>query len=414
MDGYKLYTFCRFCGNKLNKPVIDLRIVPLAGGFLKSKSDFSKEKTFPLSLAFCGRCYLLQTREVISKSVLFNKYYYYSSAIQTLVAHFQITADEFAKQFFPTNSKLIVEIGCNDGSFIKECLNRGFNAVGIDPAKNIVKPLIKKGLPIINDYFTQKTAKEIKNKYGKADIVFSSNTLAHIEDLHEVFKGIINLLKDDGILVFENHYLGNLIKEMQYDMIYHEHQYYYSLNTLINFLKLHNLEVFNIKFIPIHAGSIRMYVQKKGGENKIENIVTETLKNENKYGLTKKKTFIDYNKKIEKSKNDLIKVLQSLKKKNKTISGYGASGRGTIIMNYCNLGINFLNYVIDDAPVKQGTYTPGNHLQIISSKVLTGKNMPDYVVLFAWSFWDEIKKRNTAYIKNGGKFIIPLPEVKII
>ncbi len=414
MDRYKVYDDCRFCGEKLNKPVINLGKVPLAGGFLKSKKYFTKEKLFPLTIAFCENCYLLQVKEVISADKLFKDYFYHSSAIKTLVAHFEKTVKELAELAGNSKNKLIVEIGCNDGTFIKEGLKQGFKAVGVDPADNIVKPLIKEGLPIINEYFTSKTAKNIVKKYGKADIIFSSNTLAHIEDMHEVYKGIENLLKDDGILVFENHYLGNLIKEMQYDMIYHEHQYYYSLSALVNFLKQHDLEVFKVMFIPVHAGSVRVYVQKKGGKRRIENIVRETLRKERNDGLTNKETFINFNNKISETKKDLLKLLHAIKKDGKKIAGYGASGRGTILMNYCGLGSNLLDYVIDDAPAKQGAYTPGNHLKIVSSDILFSKGRPDYIVLFAWSFWEEIKKRNEKYLQGGGKFILPLPAVKII
>lgn len=415
MERYKVYNTCRFCRRKLNKPVIKLGKLPLAGGFLKSKKYFSDEKFFPLTIAFCENCYLLQVREVISPDTLFKDYFYHSSAIKTLVAHFQKTVKELAELAGNTTNKLIVEIGCNDGTFIKESLKQGFEAVGVDPADNIVKPIIKEeGLPILNEYFSGKTAKKIIKKYGKADVIFSSNTLAHIEDMHEVYKGIENLLKDDGILVFENHYLGNLIKEMQYDMIYHEHQYYYSLSALVNFLRQHNLEVFNIMFIPVHAGSIRVYVQKKGGKRKIENIVVRTLEKEKEDGLIFKETFVKYNKKILGTKKDLVKLLNRIKKEGKKIAGYGASGRGTILMNYCGLGNGLLDYVIDDAPAKQGAYTPGNHLKIVPSDILLTKNKPDYVLLFAWSFQEEIKKRNEKYLKNGGKFIVPLPSVKII
>lgn len=414
MGGFKRYNFCRFCREKLGKPVINLGKVPLAGGFLKSEKYFSREKLFPLTIAFCENCYLLQVREVISPDTLFKDYFYHSSAIKTLVAHFEKTVKELAELAGNVTNKLIVEIGCNDGTFIKESLKQGFEAVGVDPADNIVKPLIKEGLPILNEYFSSKTATKIIKKYGRADVIFSSNTLAHIEDMHEVYKGIESLLKDDGILVFENHYLGNLIKEMQYDMIYHEHQYYYSLSTLVNFLKQHNLEVFNVMFIPVHAGSIRVYVQKKGGERKIENIVVKTLEKEQEGGLISKDTFVKYNKSILKTKKDLVKLLNKIKKEGKRIAGYGASGRGTILMNYCGLDHNLLDYVIDDAPAKQGAYTPGNHLKIVPSDILLTKNKPDYILLFAWSFWEEIKKRNEKYLKNGSKFIVPLPSVKII
>ena len=266
----------------------------------------------------------------------------------------------------------------------------------------------------MNEYFTSKTAKKIVRKYGKADIIFSSNTLAHVKNMHEVYKGIENLLKDDGMLVFENHYLGNLIKEMQYDMIYHEHQYYYSLNALVNFLNQHSMEIFDVKFIPIHAGSIKIYAQKKNGKRKVKKIVFDTLEKEKLEKLTLRKTFVDFNRKILNRKKSLLKLVNKLKKNNKKIAGYGASGRGTILGNYTGLTNKFLDYVIDDAPAKQGTFTPGTHLKIVSPLVLNTQEKPDYVILFAWSFWEEIKKRNKNYIKNGGKFIIPLPKVKIV
>lgn len=414
MESYKVYYFCRFCGEKLGKPVIDLGRVPLAGGFLKSEKYFSQEKLFPLTIAFCENCYLLQVREVISPDKLFKDYFYHSSAIKTLVAHFEKTVKELAELAGNTTNKLVVEIGCNDGTFVRESLKQGFKAVGVDPADNIVKPIIKEGLPILNEYFSSKTAKKIIKKYGRADVIFSSNTLAHIEDMHEVYNGIENLLKDDGILVFENHYLGKLIKEMQYDMIYHEHQYYYSLSALVNFLKQYNLAVFKIMFIPVHAGSIRVYIQKKGGKRKIENIVVKTLEKEKEGGLISKDTFVKYNKRILETKKDLVKLLNKIKKEGKRIAGYGASGRGTILMNYCGLGNGLLDYIIDDAPAKQGAYTPGNHLKVVSSDILLTKNKPDYIVLFAWSFWEEIKKRNGKYLENEGRFIVPLPKVKII
>ncbi|MBI5122693.1 class I SAM-dependent methyltransferase [Candidatus Roizmanbacteria bacterium] len=413
-SGYNFYSLCRSCGKKLSKPVIDLGEVPLAGGFLTSKKQFTKEKLYPLTLSFCSNCYLLQTNQVINSSTLFKNYFYFSSKIKTLVEHFKSLANDLSKQYYNPNNKLIVEIGCNDGSFLNACLNRGFKVFGIDPATNIVSPLIKKGMPIINGYFSQRLAKKIIKKYGKADVIFSSNTLAHIEDMHDVFTGIKNLLKDDGQFIFEVHYLGKLIKEMQYDMIYHEHQYYYSLHAVQNYLKKHNLEVFDIKLIPTHAGSIRFYVKHSAYKKEIKVSVSNLLKQEQKLGLLDKNTFKQFNSKIKATKKDLLSVLSELKKQNKTLAGYGASGRGTIIMNYCGLNRSFLDNVIDDAPAKQGAFTPGTHLEIVSSESLHKSDRPDYVLLFAWSFWEEIKKRNKNYIKNGGKFIIPLPKVKVI
>ncbi len=407
-----VYTSCRFCKSKQLFPVIDLGSMPLAGGFLRSEEDFAKENKYPLMLYFCASCYLLQTNVVINREILFKNYFYYSSAISTLVDHFEKTAEELADMHSLKEKKKLLEIGCNDGAFLSAANKKGFTVVGIDPAENVVRKIEKK-FPVVNDYFTEKAATKIKKQFGLFDVIFSSNTLAHIEDMHDVVKGIKKILTTDGMLVFEVHYVGKLLKEMQYDMMYHEHQYYYSLHALQNLFSLFDMTVFDVKQIPIHAGSIRVYVQKKQGKEKVTSRVSSLLAQERKDGLTKAKTFICFGNDIQKTKKDLINLLITLKKQRKKIVGYGASGRGTIIMNYCGLDKRYIDYVLDDAPAKQDAYMPGTHTKIISSDFLY-TDKPDYVVLFAWSFVDEIKKKHKQFLKNGGKFIIPLPKVKII
>lgn len=409
---YREYHACRFCGSENLTKVIDLGLMPLAGGFLKNKSEIAKEKLYPLQLAFCKDCFLLQTKQVIQGDILFKKYFYFSSSIKTLVDHFQTLSAELRNKY--PKKKALVEIGCNDGSFLHSCRENGFQIIGVDPATNVVSPLIKKGIPILNEYFTQKTAEKIIRKQGKADVIFSSNTLAHIEDMHEVFKGIKQVLKPTGVLVFEVHYLQKLLDELHYDMIYHEHQYYYSILTLKNFLQKHDMEIFDVQQIPIHGGSIQVWVQhQKTGENKVLPSVKRIIAQEKKAGLDTTKTFLSFDKKIDTRRKKLIALLSQLKKKKKTIAGYGASGRATIMTNYCGLDSNILDYVMDDSPAKQNIYMPGVHIKTKSSKILQTKKRPDYTLVFAWTFIDEIKKRHTSYKKNGGTFIIPLPNVKI-
>lgn len=411
---YRNYDKCRSCQNNII-PVINLGSVPLAGGFIKKIDNISSEKFYPLELFFCSKCYLLQTNNVINKDLLFKEYYYHSSAIKTLVKHFESSADYLTKLLPDTNKKFIVEIGCNDGELISILSKKGFRVLGVDPASNIVKPLIKKGLPIINDYFSEPLADKIVKQHGETDAIVSFHTLAHIEDMHDVIRGVKILLKDNGFLAFEVHYLENLIKEFQYDMIYHEHQFYYSIHSVMSLFKMHGMEIFDAQTTTIRSGSIMYFVQKsKTGKRKISQNIKKLMSVEKSIGLHESQTFLKFNKKIEKAKKDLIKLLYSIKKNNKTIAGYGASGRGTIIMNYCGIEKDLLDYVIDDAPAKQGTYTPGNHLLIKSSSVLKSKNKPDYLLVFAWPFLDEILKKNIEYSKRSGKFIIPLPRPKII
>ncbi len=412
---YRHYDICRFCFRELQSPVIDLGYVPLAGGLMQSKKNFGNEMFYPLEVAFCENCFLVQSVNVINKDILFKNYFYYSSAIKTLSTHFTYVAEEMYVQLKKMPHPFVVEIGCNDATLIRQLTEKGIQSIGIDPAANIVNPLIKKKLSIINNYFTEQVAKNVAKQYSRADIICGFNVLAHIEDMHDVLKGIKILLKDDGFLLFETHYLGSLLKEIQYDMIYHEHQYYYSLTALQKFFDMYDMEIFDIRPIRIHGGSMRYYVQnRKPGQRPISRSVKECLVKEKQLKLYERATYLSYAKKVSKTRTDLLRLLDILKKQNKTIAGYGASGRGTIIMNYCNLNKKYLDYIIDDAPAKQGAYTPGNHLPIRSSTILQSKNKPDYILLFAWPFLREIKEKNKEYLKNGGKFILPLPKVEII
>lgn len=412
---HKNYISCRFCFSENLTPILQLGNVPLAGGFLISKSQIETEKVYPLVVSFCNNCFLLQSINVINADILFKDYFYHSSAIKTLTDHFTQIADDLSHELKDKKNSLVLEIGANDGTLIKELIKKNVKVVGVDPATNIVTPLIKKGLPFVNDYFSERVAKEIKENYGQADVIFSSNTLAHIEDMHDIVSGIKIMLKRDGYLMFEVHYLGNLLTEMQYDMIYHEHQYYYSVLTLQKFFTMHNMEIFDVKPISIHAGSMRFYVQHKNtGRFTFTNTLKDFIKKEQELQFDNIKTYKNYSQNVAKTKSDLLHLLNSLKKDNKTIAGYGASGRGTTIMNYCGLDKTYLDYVIDDAPAKQGAFTPGTHLEIKSSEVLSERNRPDYVVLFAWSFVDEIKKKNKAFLESGGKFLVPLPNVRIL
>ena len=409
---------CRFCGSKRCETVIDLGIMPLAGGFIKPDSipqAFEREKNYPLTIAFCEDCYLLQCNTAVSPETLFKDYFYFSSSIGTLLEHFDKTVSEIATFIPEIKGKMIMEIGCNDGGFLQSLKKHGYKALGIDPATNVVTPMIKKGLPIINDFFTEKLAKKIVKEYGKADAIYSFHSMAHIEDMHDVIRGVKTVLQDDGYLAFEVHYLGSLLKELQYDMMYHEHEYYYSLHSLTNFFAQHDMEIFHVNLVPVRGGSIQYFVQKKlPGSRKVKTSVTNLYKKEKEQGLHKKATYKKFGKKIAKTKKDLLILLNTLKKGNKTIVGYGASGRGTVVMNYCGLTSDYLSYVVDDAKAKHGSYTPGTHLEIKPSGILMSDPYPDYAVVFAWPFMEEVKKRNPEFLARGGKFITPLPEVKII
>lgn len=410
------YEQCRFCLKKKLKDFIDFGYVPLAGGFLRTPSEIRKEKQYPFSVCICSHCGLVQGRYVVNKSTLFEDYFYRSSAIGTLASHFEVYASELAKKVKKPQDMFVVEIGSNDGVFLRPLKKHGFKVLGVDPAANIVKSLKQRETPTVCAYFGEKSANKIAQSQGQADIIVTSNSFAHIDDMHDVMRGVVALLKKNGMLCIENHYLGTLLKEFQYDMMYHEHMSYYSVLALSNFFAMYGMEIFDVKPIPMHAGSMRYYVQfTQGGDRKKTPELQALVKKERQQKLTELSTFKTFSTKIDRARKELMEFIAKEKKAGKRIAGYGASGRATMMMSYCGIDSTHLEYVVDDAPAKQGSFMPGSHVPIRSSQILTDpKERPDYCLLFAWSFADEIMKKQKTYFQHGGKFIIPLPSVKVV
>lgn len=413
---YIQHTACRCCGSSDLATVMDFGNMPLAGGFLKSE-QFTQEKLYPLHVVFCRACTLVQVPEAIPPETLFKDYFYFSSAIKTLVDHCTIWAGEMYNRFLKDRpNPSVFEIGCNDGVMLKPFAVLGVKAVGVDPATNVVKSVKQEGFTIINDFFNEEVAKRVRAEYGQFDMITSSYSFAHIDDMMSVGKGVAQLLKDEGVFVFEVYYLGTLIEEMQYDMIYHEHCNYYSLKSLQNFLGSHGMEIFDTTFTPgVRSGAVRFFARKIGGRSEpISESVKTMQRQEEEKGYYDENTFIEYGKKIESTKIELLATLKNLKTQGKTIIGYGASGRGTMIMNYCGIDGTLLDYVVDDAPAKHGFYTPGTHVIIQPWEYTHSGKFPDYALLFAWSFMNEVLKKRSEYTAKGGKFIVPLPTVSIV
>lgn len=423
---FKTKKNCRFCGSKNLKKVIDFGLMPLAGGFLKKepasaeatagKKEIKKEKKYPLRVFICESCGLVQLIDVVSAELLFKDYRYAPSTMRTIEEHFKKYAKEMAARFLKQNS-FVVEIGSNDGVLLAPLKEFGINALGVDPAINIVKIARRRGLNVINDFFNVKTAKLILNKYRKADAIFANNVLAHIDDMDETMKGIKLLLDKKGILVFEVQYLADLVKYVQYDLIYHEHLCYYSLKPLIRFLDRYGMKIFDIKRIPTQGGSIRVYAANKstplngaGQKYQTSKKFLKILRFEKKMDLYTHKGLRVFTKKIAKHKEALIKILNKFKAKGKTISGYGASGRGVILTNYCGIDKDYLKYMVDASPERYGRLMPGTHVKIMPPSYFR-KNPTDVVLLTAWNFKDEILKKEKWFLKRGGKIIIPLPKI---
>lgn len=405
---------CAFCGTEDLVEVIDFGDVALAGGFLKQEA-FAKEPKFRLRVSFCPDCYAVQVPDKVDPNVLFTDYFYFSSAIKTLREHFIDYATEVVARFLDPRHSTVLEFGCNDGILLKPLADQGVaTLIGVDPALNILKTIEDPRISTVRGFFDEPLADQLVGRFDKADLVLANNVFAHIPDINGVTRAVDTILKDDGVFIFEVHYLGKIIQDLQYDMIYHEHLYYYSLLALENHFARHGMTIFDLKPIPIHGGSMRYYVCKKESYYAKEiSIRVHNLRNEERaLGYDRPETYKRFASDCAERRRKLMDLLIRLRSKGRTIAGYGASGRANTIIQYCGIERDHLEYMIDDAPAKHGYSTPGSHLMIRSNEVLR-TDPPDYLLIFAWSFFNEIAAKSGDYIAQGGRLMVPLPDVRI-
>ena len=404
---------CRVCRKTDLEKVLTLGPTPLANAFLTKKELDEPEYFYPLDIYFCNNCGFIQLGHVVAPQVLFGNYVYVSSTSKVFIEHFKKMADYIFPRFLSRKNGFVIDIGSNDGILLKPFKNLGARVLGIEPANHIAKLAEKEGIETIPEFFSVDLAQRIVKEKGQADIVTATNVFAHIDDLDEVIKGLKVLLNKDGIFIMEAPYLVDFIQKRYFDLVYHEHLSYWSVNSLITLFKRFNMEVFDVQKVPVHGGTIRAYVKKREGRYIIKKSVDEFIKQEQKMKLTEKKTYADYANLILENKVKLVTLLADLKTKGKTIAAYGAPAKGNTLLNFFSIGTEILDFVVDDSPFKQGLYTPGKHIPVVSSKILYEKR-PDYLLILAWNFADPIMKMHKKYKELGGNFIIPVPKPKIM
>ena len=362
-----------------------------------------------MRLYFCSVCSLVQLCDVVNPAVLFKNYHYITSASKPLAEHFRLLGAEVLRRFIKTKKDLIIEIGSNDGALLGSIKKR-CRTIGVDPAENIAKAANRKGVKTICAFFSGRLSEKIVRQYGHAKVVIANNVVAHINDLHELFLGVKNLLTADGVFIFEVHWVGNLIGSGGFDQIYHEHLSYFSLHSLNHLAQSVGLTMVDVVLFPVHGQSMRVYVGKTKQRNKS---VAAFLTMEKKRGLNKIKTYNTFSKKIEDNKKKLVRLLFNLKKQKKKIIGYGAPAKGNTLLNYFKIDNKIIDFITDTTPLKQGLYTPGTHIPIFAPEKAR-EERPDYVLLLSWNYADTILKKEKDLQKEGAKFIIPVPETRIV
>ena len=392
----------------MNKVFLNLGRQPLANSFLKDigKNTLRNEFFYNLKICFNTKNYLVSIDKPVNpKKQYTDKYAHRASESKTMRSAFKKVAKKLIKRFRP---KKIMEIGSNDGVFLKNFNKK--SVIAVEPCKNLAS-LTKKLFKTYDEFWNLKLAKKlIKQKKGEIDLIFSANTISHIPNLKETFEGIFNILSDDGVLVIEDPSLLKVLQNNSYDQFYDEHVYVFSTISVNNIVKDYGLRLFDVENLPTHGGSNRYYICKENGKYKNTSRLKKVIKSEISYKLHKIKSYLEFSKRVNISKRRLFNLIKKLKKKNKKIISYGATYKSTTVFNYCNFNSKMIDYVTDTTHNKQGKYTPGTHIKIISPEYGMNDTV-DYAFLGAWNFKKEIFKKEKNFFKKGGKFITHVPKV---
>ncbi|TSD02441.1 MAG: C-methyltransferase [Parcubacteria group bacterium Athens0714_24] len=411
---YRVVEQCRMCGNAELIEYLDLGFHPPSDQFRGQDEIHLLEIHYPLRVNICKKCGLSQLSHVVDPKVLYqNDYPYESSTTKTGQKHWSEFARTVIAKLKLAPQSLIVDIGSNVGTLLKFFKEKGMKVMGVDPAQNIVEIANKKNkIETICDFFNDKTARAIIKKSGKADVITGTNVFAHIDDLSSFMTAIKFLLKPKGVFIFESPYLQYLIDNLEYDTIYHEHLSYLSLRPLIPFFKRFGMEIFSIEETPIHGGSFRVYVAPKGSK-KIDKSVEEMIRREEKGGLHSLENLRQFSNRVYDNRKELTTLIEKLLHKGKTIAVVSTPAKGMTLLNFCGLTNRQILFASERATLKIGRYTPGGHIPIISDEEFL-KRMPDYALLLAWNFAEEIINNLKPFSDKGGKFIIPIPKPKIV
>lgn len=403
---------CTICQGDHLLPFLDLGRMAPANALLRSEQLTGPEPVYPLGLTACLDCQLIQLTHGVPPRILFKDYVYFSSISQVMVKHFAALAHDVTGRFLAPQD-LLVEIGSNDGILLQSLVGSPYRILGIDPADTAAEQARERGVPTVVDFFDSQVAARVKAEHGPAKAILGNNVLAHIPDLHETVRGFDVLAAPDGVLVFEFPYVVDFFQNCEFDTVYHEHLYYLGLRPLNTLLKGYGFHIFDARRQHVHGGSIRVFASRVGAGRPIEPVVDELMAVEASLGLDQPSRLQAFQARARQIRDDLRTLVARLNQEGRKVVGYTAPAKGNVLLNYCGLGPDQVRYLADATPAKQGLYSPGVHIPIVSPEHFR-TDRPDYALLLAWNHKEEVLRREAAWHDQGGRFIIAIPQVETL
>jgi len=405
---------CRFCAQPLRHSFVDLGMSPPCQNHITAEQLNSMEAFYPLHALVCEHCFLVQLEQYVAPSDIFSEYAYFSSYADSWVAHAKRYCEMARTRFSLGKQSKVVEIASNDGYLLQHFVAMGVPVLGIEPAANVAKVAVAKGVASVVKFFGRKTAAEVAAEHGKADLLLGNNVLAHVPDLNDFVAGMKILLAPGGVITMEFPHLYQLMKLNQFDTIYHEHFSYFSFYTVEQVFKAHGITLFDVEEIPTHGGSLRIYGRHaEDGAKPVAARVEELRSRELAEGFNTLEKYQAFGAQVRATKRRLLTFLIEAKTAGKKIVGYGAPGKGNTLLNYCGIRTDFLDFTVDRNPYKAGKYTPGTHIPILEPEALLAAR-PDYVLILPWNLEAEIVSQMAAIRAWGGRFVVPIPTVRVV
>jgi hypothetical protein len=405
---------CRFCSAELRHSFVDLGMSPLCQTHITPEQLNAMEPFYPLHARVCTRCWLVQLQEFVAPEDIFSEYAYFSSYADSWVEHARRYADLMCERFGIGASSLVTEIASNDGYLLQHFVARGVPVLGIEPAANVARVAVEKGIRTEVCFFGRDSALRMAKQYGRPHLLLGNNVLAHVPDLNDFVAGMKILLTPGGVITMEFPHLFRLIEQNQFDTIYHEHFSYFSFTTVSRVFAHHGLTLFDVDELSTHGGSLRIYgCHAEDGGKPLTQRALALLEHEKNLGVERLETYQKFGEQVRETKRKLLEFLIGAKRAGKRVVGYGAPGKGNTLLNYCGIRTDFLDFTVDRNPYKQGKYTPGTHIPILAPERIAGAR-PDYILILPWNLENEITSQ-LAYVREwGARFVVPIPEVRVL